>query len=155
MTQQEWTNLSEKARWDIVAALRGPDLCVAGLKWFTTSVIRGRVVEIFNSHGLVNTDLNLVILPQGNVSTVKHRKDGFDFNHFYNHIQAAAEWLGLPILRVDPAVWDDAILTHGWTTNGGNSVLAAAKDYQGNPPLYQPDLINELARHMSSRIVSF
>ena len=66
MTPEQWKTLPDKARWDITVTLRGPDSRYGEtIKWFTSSVIRGQVVEIFNTHGLVNPDLHLVILPIG------------------------------------------------------------------------------------------
>ena len=65
MTREQWDQLSDKGKWDIKVAMRGPDSYYGEvLKWYTTSVIRGQVREIFRVGGLVNADLQLVVLPQ-------------------------------------------------------------------------------------------
>jgi hypothetical protein len=64
LSREEWEKFTPKMQWDIKVALRGPDLYASDTtKWFTTSIIRGKMREVCRVGGLVNDDLNLIILP--------------------------------------------------------------------------------------------
>jgi hypothetical protein len=99
LTPDQWSSLSEKAKWDSIVALRGPDLINSeGLKWFTSSVIRHRLSKVMRVGGLVNQHLGFVVLPDGGYSTAETKP--FDIGHFLNHVQEAACWLGIPVVYV-------------------------------------------------------
>ena len=154
MTPTQWANLPDKGRWDIMVALRGPDApSPEVMKWFTSSVIRGQVREVFNSHGLVNSDLQLVVLPTG-----YGKSNGWNREHFCSHIHSAAGWLGLPVLSVECKVWIDAMNRRGWKEAGEVKKIAASQ-FQACPPddswmesiLYKPEQMTELVRHLKKR----
>jgi hypothetical protein len=66
LSTKEWDAFTPKQRWDVIVALRGPDVARSEIiKWFTTSVIRGKMREVMRVGGQVNNDLNLIILPAG------------------------------------------------------------------------------------------
>ena len=175
MTSEQWAGLHEKARWDIVVALRGPD-CYFGetVKWFTSAVIRRQVEEIFHSHGLVNSDLNLVVLPRGDLPEVfysadwkKTRTGAWNYDHFCSHIQSAAQWLNLPVLSVEAAVWYEAMQIKS-ASKAGARILLAAKEWKEKmtrveqdtlPSRYDPYTtfysdteIKELSRHLEKGV---
>lgn len=101
LTKAEWKGMSGKAQWDVISALRGPDLSNSGtIKWFTTSVIRGKLREVMRVGGQVNEDLNLIILPGTFSSPIVAGL--FDAEHFLTHISTAASWLSIPVRRVPP-----------------------------------------------------
>lgn len=103
LSESEWAAFSGKARWDSIVALRGPDLVNSDtLKYFTTSVIRYRLSGVMRVGGMVNRQLPFVVLPEG---LSKCPKSGFDVTHFYHHIEQAAEWLTIPIVRCSEAIW--------------------------------------------------
>lgn len=65
-SEAEWNRLTPKQQWDTIVALRGPDFRGSEtVKWYTTSVIRGKMRKILRVGGTVNTDLNLVVIPSG------------------------------------------------------------------------------------------
>lgn len=73
-TSEEWARLTPKQQWDTIVALRGPDLRGSdSAKWYSTSVIRGKMRGILRVGGMVNTDLNLMILPSGGDVGIKPR----------------------------------------------------------------------------------
>ena len=87
--------------------------------------------------GLVNTDLNLIVLPErGTVADV-----AWDWGHFANHLGEAALWIDLPILWV-PAVDYFAAL-------GGTHIFSTGKALLSK---LNPDdpLVDELQRHVNS-----
>lgn len=161
LTASQWNRLSEKAQWDIKVALRGPDANYGDtLKWFTTSVIRGKVSEVFRVGGLVNHDLNLIVIPRGkkwgDPAPVQeaYRKVGYlgwNYHHFIDHIKQAAAYLDLPELPIPAELWHrlmqgqsargsgEELLTYLLTTD--DSYLAPHQD--------------ELQRHLSEGEVPF
>lgn len=128
LTQTEWEAFTPKQKWDVIVALRGPD--VAGsetIKWFTTSVIRGRMRQVMRVGGQVNTDLNLIILPSswsvsGSVPRPRPPRNPADewgrsfHNHidhspcaFCDYISALMEW------EASQRRWESHhFLTHSW-----------------------------------------
>jgi hypothetical protein len=103
ITQEKWDKMNEKAKWDTIAALRGPDCRHSDvIKWFATSVIRGCLSGVMRVGGLVNKDLSLVVIPTGDLP----RQDNpshphqWDYNHYFQHVGEAATWLGLPVVRI-------------------------------------------------------
>jgi len=109
LTEAEWASMEGKARWDSIVALRGPDMKGSDvLKWFTSSVIRGRLREVMRVGGLVNTSLPFVVLPTGGF----HFDGRFDSAHFIGHIYEAANWLHIPVVYVTAAPYQ-AIVTSG------------------------------------------
>jgi len=121
MTQSEWDNLPEKARWDIIAALRGPDVIHSdNIKWFGTSVIRAKMIDLTNTHGLVNKTLDLILIPSDQRLLSKEELKTYteaklptdmlvDGNHFFNHLITAAQWLHIPIVSVEGKVYREAV----------------------------------------------
>ena len=111
-TKERWeTELNDKGRWDVMVAMRGPDSFYGEtLKWFTTSVLRGRVRRVFRVGGSVNPDLKLVILPTSMGLEINKGKDkrGWNAHHFIEHIEQAANWLHIPILWIKPDIWHHA-----------------------------------------------
>lgn len=109
MTKAEFKQLSKKQRWDILVALRGPDL-IGGdtLKWFTSSVIRAHVQEIVRPEGgsaLINSDLKVIPMSYGNGGGF----GGFDLNHFAGHVIEAASIIGIPVISVPLFVFLNAV----------------------------------------------
>ena len=175
LTQAVWDAFSEKAQWDIKVALRGPDSCYGEtLKWFTTSVLRGFCSEVFRVGGTVNPDLKLVVLPAGSMSeeqSLAYQQAGalgWNFSHFTEHIRTAADWLELPVLRIEAVVWHEVMKGRHWSQSG-QEILAAAKAWKEKKPeaetdqvinykqlvvsprnLYTPVLIKELERHLKN-----
>lgn len=96
ITPAQWGGFNDKQKWDVKAALRGPDCHEAreGIKFFTSAVIRGRCREAFRCGGTINTELGLVVTPR--------EVGGFLWNaqHFFEHVEEAALILGLPVLKI-------------------------------------------------------
>ena len=110
LSKTDWEGLNDKARWDIQVALRGPDSHYGEtIKWYTTSVIRGYCRKVFRVGGLVNDDLKLVVLPEDarRPTTGRGTKDRDSWNaaHFIEHVQAAANWIGIPIIYLPVELW--------------------------------------------------
>lgn len=154
MTLTQWNNLPDKGRWDIMVALRGPDApSPEVMKWFTSSVIRGQMTEVFNSHGLVNSDLQLIVLPTG-----YGKSNGWNREHFCSHIHTAVGWLGLPVLTVECEVWIDAMNQRD-IQEAGKRIKLAASQFRAYSPddswmesiLYKPEQMTELVRHLKKR----
>ena len=180
MTKTQWGALSEKAKWDIKVALRGPDSSYGEtLKWFTTSVIRGQMRDIFRVGGLVNHDLSLVIVPGGRsekvdrlYSEIEHY--AWNYHHFIDHISTAAEHLGVPIMRIEPDLWHK-VMSSPRATLAAEEILTAGEEWMKrfeNPTdsrleklsrmglrspssLYGEDHMKELARHLKSGRMAF
>jgi hypothetical protein len=115
LTLAQWDALSPKAQWDIKVALRGPD-CMGseGVKWLTTSLIRGMVSQIMRVGGTVNTSgCPCVVVPShlDAVLTQIATPSLFNFNssHFFSHIIDAAGWMKMGILSVPGEKWEHAI----------------------------------------------
>jgi hypothetical protein len=138
LTPDEWEGFTPKQKWDVLSALRGPDVNRSRLiKWFSTSVIRGRMREVIRVGGLVNTDLNLVILPTGmswvsgdkplvpymdEEEQVRPEYEPFfkrirwhqaqrkwDGHHFFTHTFEAAEILDIPIVTVPSKAYAESM----------------------------------------------
>ncbi len=96
LTPNEWAALSGKAKWDIMCALRGPDLEHEALKWHTTAVIRGKMRECIRVGGVVNYVQGAILLPRLDAR----------YAHFHSHIREAAVWLRVPCIHVDIPLHD-------------------------------------------------
>ena len=148
LTKAEWDKMSEKAQWDIKVALRGPDSYYGEtLKWYTTGVIRGRCRKVFRVGGSVNQDLRAVVLPDnrgGDHTYKKAGKMGWNANHFVEHIEAAASWLGLPILYVPHDMWHDTMQMQN-RLSAGQAILQAATAKDRDP---DPKAVAEVKRHV-------
>lgn len=104
----EWAKFGNKKKWDCLVALRGPDLVDSQtLKWFTSSVIRHKLIEITDSHGLVNHVLPFVVLPSGYEGTIGK----FDGSHFAQHVGEAAQYLDIPICWVTKNFWTTHVVS--------------------------------------------
>ncbi|MGE3341558.1 MAG: hypothetical protein AB7J46_06715 [Candidatus Altimarinota bacterium] len=147
LTTERWNELSDKARWDIFAAMRGPDSFYGEtLKWFTTAVIRGRVRRVYRVGGTVNQKLKLVVLPDqrgcGISSYSASGKTAWNASHFVEHIEQAAAWLGVPVLWIPEQLWHEVM-------NGGGRKTAAEKIlkyFDENPKDYHPSKELEILR---------
>ena len=134
MTKSTFSRLSEKAQWDLKVALRGPDSCYGEtLKWFTTSVIRGQMADVFRVGGTVNGDLKLVILPSGHPGEEIQQAYAiagtlaWNYAHFIDHVRTAAEWLDVPVLKVDADLWHTAMRGHNVKVAGAKILAAGEK----------------------------
>lgn len=126
LTKDFWNNLTDKARWDIMVAMRGPDSNYGEtLKWYTTSVLRGRVRKIYRVGGTVNSDLKLVVLPES-FHYSPSSKRGWNCTHFLEHIRDAATWMNLPILYINTEVWHRVMSTMS-VVNAGVTILKETK----------------------------
>jgi len=123
ISKDRWYNeLSEKNRWDVMVAMRGPDSQFPNsnyvLKYFTTAVIRGEVWEILRCAGgsaLYNTDDRYIILPDGdlyppdlfdnNPEQSLQWRYGFNLDHFVKHIEKARVVLDIPTFYVPTHIW--------------------------------------------------
>lgn len=113
LSPESWEKFSGKAKWDCQSALRGPDLILNEdwLKWTTTSVIRANLKNVMRIGGLVNSDLNILVVPMGSRGRRADRATmEFSLKHFSGHVVEAGRWLGIPIVPVDFAVWENAWL---------------------------------------------
>lgn len=156
ITKAYWDSLSDKARWDTFVALRGPDTNYGEvLKWFTTSVIRGQVREVFRVGGLVNHDLQLVVLPQEGVPSGRRSRAEWNWQHFASHVATAADWLEVPKLRVETQVWH-AAMQESSSVAAIKAIQEAAEVWRVKDPerayskLYKPLHLKELERHARS-----
>lgn len=116
ISKDRWYNeLSEKNRWDVMVAMRGPDSQFPNsnyvLKYFTTAVIRGEVWEILRCAGgsaLYNTEDRYIILPdesEGWPAIGTSNPYGFSFEHFIKHIEKARYVLDIPTFYIPPSMW--------------------------------------------------
>lgn len=135
LSKSKWEKLSEKAQWDIKVALRGPDSNYGEtVKWFTASVIRGQMSDIFRVGGLVNLDLQLVVLPYGRSDKVDRvfsglERYGWNYQHFCDHVRTAAEWLDIPILSVESDLWHK-VMQYDGATRAAEEFLDAAEAWK-------------------------
>ena len=151
MDQARWNELKGKGQWDIMVAMRGPDAHSSdAMKWYTTSVLRGQMSGIYRVGGLVNTDLNLVVLPAG----YDGDSDGsWNWEHFTSHVATAAQWISVPILYITSNVWHKAMKKS--ISGAGRVILAEAEEAAAELryPKINPAHVAELARHLKeSRI---
>lgn len=162
----DWDAFGEKAQWDIKVALRGPDSNYGEtLKWFTTSVIRGHCSQWFRVGGLVNKDLKLVILPSGSVDEDEkpafRTRTAWNYQHFCDHVMTAANWLGLPTMYIEAAVWHKVMRKES-ALQAGQAILAAVEKWSQadvepftRRALYNPKLVEELQRHLNEGRIQF
>lgn len=96
ITKVQWEGFSGKQKWDIMSAMRGPDL-VGGemLKWHSTSVLRAYMANVIRVGGLVNYNWPFVVLPE-----LSRPREGFDAFHFFSHIEEACAHMGVEVLWV-------------------------------------------------------
>lgn len=118
ITKTVWASLSDKQRWDVQSSLRGPDIAVGSdpIKYFSTSVIRGKMRNAIRVGGLVNQDLNLVIIPNGyrlDQGDKPTKKFTFSGNHFFHHVAEAAAILGIPTIWLPSDEYTKALLACG------------------------------------------
>jgi hypothetical protein len=145
ITKEAWEALSPKQKWDSIVALRGPD-CPSSetIKWFTSSIIRGKLSQIMRVGGTVNDDLNLIVLPNNPYlfNYAEAERNGlrkqhlWSATHFCGHIGEAAVILNIPYIEIDPALWND--------TMGLETSRAVIKLWQ---EMRQESAKEELARH--------
>ena len=151
LTKTEWDKMPEKAQWDIKVALRGPDVYRSDIiKWFTTSVIRGRVRKVMRVGGAVNDDLKCVVLPNGRRTKERETENAWNYGHFVEHVQAAASWLNVPIIYIPADTWMQAMRT-GSVREAGNAILAVVEK---DSPV-TAEAIEELKRHLKSGAVHY
>jgi hypothetical protein len=147
MTKEQWDKLGSKPRWDIIVAQRGPDTQNSStLKWFTTSVIRGQVGDVMRAFGgsaLLNEDLHAVVLPAGRVTMGQ-----FDVGHFLEHINSAANWLGIPVVYTRADVWTDVMKGNEYNLLQSCEKLIAGVGEELQDPGYK-----ELCRHRDEYLV--
>lgn len=129
LTQAEWDHFHDKAKWDSIVALRGPDLVGSqNLKYFTTSVIRWRMSGVLQTgpHGLINDRVPFVIIP-----SVDRRlgRGEFDFHHFLSHVGEAAGYLHIPTCHAP----SDALDIMMAPTNGTSAAIAKLAGIVGSP----------------------
>lgn len=151
LTPTQWDKMSEKAQWDIKVALRGPDSYYGEtLKWYTTSVIRGRCRKVFRVGGTVNQDLKAVVLPDNRHSDLPYKKagkSGWNAGHFLEHIEAAASWLNIPILYIPTDTWHEVMQMNNQLA-AGQAILQAAEGKDRDP---NPAAIAEVKRHVERK----
>lgn len=100
ITKAQWADYKGKQRWDVLVALRGPDLKGSEvLKWFTTAVIRHRMSTAERVGGTVNHQLGFVVIPSGYGYSYDSNSK-FDASHFLEHVHVAANHLGIPVVGV-------------------------------------------------------
>lgn len=152
LTASQWEKMSEKAQWDIKVALRGPDSYYGEtLKWYTTSVIRGRCRKVFRVGGTVNQDLKAVVLPDNRHGDITYKKAGkvaWNAAHFLEHIEAAASWLNIPILYIPTETWHE-VMQMGNQVAAGQAILQAAEAKERKP---DPKAIAEVKRHVEKKL---
>ncbi len=149
LTPSEWDLIQGKARWDVLVALRGPDARQSDVpKWFSSSVIRGKLRDVMRVGGMINTDLNLVVLVGSSLKGVIGGMKSippvaqWDAEHFCGHIQEAAEILGIPCAFLPPEMYVDVMSSPTWRVAAEKMVLLM-------PTLYGLEsAVAELQRHL-------
>lgn len=118
MTKQEWKSLTKKQQWDVLVALRGPDITNSEvIKSFTTGVIRKAMSHLIRVGGQLS-DLGFVVLPSPGSHVFYGMLTGpirVDLDHFALHTYEAADILGVPILVVPNKVWEDMVISQSRT----------------------------------------
>ena len=105
LTAAQWAAFTDKQRWDVITALRGPDMGGSLLKLLTTAVIRGEVQSVLRTDGtsaMVVEQPRVVLLPAGYANP--------SMSHFCGHVADAASVLGLPIGRVPWQVYQTSVI---------------------------------------------
>lgn len=145
MTPDQWKQLTPKQQWDVTVALRGPDVSGGdAIKWLTSSVIRGHMEPIMRVGGLINRDLNLVVLPKQQGGYIAQSL--WDYNHFSEHIREAASVLDIPIAVVSFPWWFNLVNPHMDVRTAIKSVLG---EWERMPNQASTDAIAELKRHLT------
>lgn len=169
ISEDTWKQFNHKMQWDIITALRGPDIRYSDtIKWFTTNVIRHRMMNITNTHGSVNEDLGLVVLPSPFPSYIERGMEAtnpvveengrkrrskpenpiplfayWGADHFLQHTAEAAEFLGIPILYCPLEIWEKAMgeryYQAGITMLEGLKELAKEKEKAAKDAEENPD----------------
>ena len=113
----------------------------------------------------MNTDLQLIVVPSGNLTPSQSASysgrgwAAWNYSHFVEHIHTAAVWLGIPQLRIEASVWHD-VMQMGSASQAGQAILVAAEAWAANEvapkysakQLYQPDGVAELTRHLKEGV---
>ena len=152
-TRQRWEALSEKERWDIMVALRGPDSHYGEtLKWYTTSVIRGQMRGILRVGGTINTHLQMIITPRDRGTSFKSKPkiDRWNCAHFIEHVQLAAHHMGLHDMQISGDLWHEAMCMSSAYEAGKKmlEVLSTGAEFD-------PVGIKELGKHVEmGRVLS-
>lgn len=160
LTKEGWKELGPKAQWDVQVALRGPDCNNSEtIKWFSTAVIRGHVRNVMRTGGTNNTDLHLVIIPEGwqylplynsedkelkKTLRAQHPLLFWNASHFLQHVIEAAQWLSIPMGWVESEVWIKGSMLHA--TEMGKLLILSMKKLDIN----SKENIEELERHMKT-----
>lgn len=151
ITKSTFEALSEKEKWDIFVAMRGPDCQFSEtVKYYTTSVLRFWMSKVIRVGGLVNHDLKLILIPKwgiekysGTIPGWQKDHTSWNYDHFFEHVRSAAQALGVPELKIDAATWFDAM------EKSEHYVHAGVKCYKSLSPEDQSSLLGkELHRHL-------
>lgn len=148
ITDETWSGLSPKQKWDIRVAMRGPDCQSKLLKHFTTAILRHACREAFRVGGDIVSECPALIVPDVPFRlTIGIGGSGFRFqaSHFLGHVTEAAEILGLPKVCIPNDLWlqvfsensnvrTSAVLLYGFLT----------QPYMVSPPYTKPRLTREL-----------
>ena len=155
MTKTQWAELTGKQQWDVMVALRGPDCQHSeNIKWVTTSVIRWALHTIMRVGGTLNDDLRVVVVPaSGGLGLDKPIRDqmskdrvrSWSPSHFFQHVDEAAQVLGIPTHWVDGEVYLRAMREPQILHTIVRLWEAAQADEA------KQDLAIELGRHLFSR----
>lgn len=156
LNKAEWEGLSDKARWDIQVALRGPDSYYGEtIKWYTTSVIRGHVRKVMRVGGVVNEDLKVVVLPGSTRGMNTKDRDGWNASHFVEHIRQAATWLNIPILTIPGDMWFTLMREDSLASMGKQALEYLQEQAKDEPKsssrfvrVNDPKAVKELERHI-------
>lgn len=101
ITELQWDEYTGKQKWDVLVAMRGPDVKNSDtLKWFTTAVIRYHAENLFRIGGMINHHTPFVL---GLINGCEYKPVGprsWDLVHFFTHIMEAAALLQVPIYYV-------------------------------------------------------
>ena len=120
MTKTKWVELTPKQQWDVLVSLRGPDCQHSeSIKWLTTAVIRWAMHSILRVGGTINSTLPGVIIPFDYMTLETQISAGqgksvlsWSPAHFFQHVEEAAQILGIPVYTVPPDVYIKAAAKH-------------------------------------------
>ena len=152
MTKPQWEGLNGKQRWDVIVSLRGPDCQHSdSIKWVTTSVIRWALHTVMRVGGTLNEDLRAIIIPSDPWSLEKEARQChpsrvmcWSPQHFFQHIQEAAQVCNVPVVTVPNGVFLKAVEQQPPYVCVVVWEWAHTQDGRG-------DLTKELARHTSTK----
>ena len=113
LSPEKWETFSGKGKWDVLVAMRGPDTYDNrdAIKWTTSSVLRYVMAKAIRTGGVINEGLPFVVIPAP-AATMK--KSGgllipdwrfFNGEHFFGHVQEAADLCGVPVKWMDKDEW--------------------------------------------------